>query len=93
MAKNTKATAPEAVKENENEEVKTVETTPEVVETPKATAPEAELIDILIPVDPLNPNDKEVIVGINEKYAKIIRGEATKVSRPVWEQLRNAKLV
>ncbi len=91
MAKNTKATGPEAV--NENEEVKTVETAPEAVETPKATAPEAELIDILIQEDPLNPKDNEVIVGINDRYAKIIRGVPTKVSRPVWEQLRNAKLV
>lgn len=93
MAKKTNATAPEAVEENVNKEVETVETAPEVVETAKATAPEAELIDILIQEDPLNPKDKEVIVGINEKYAKIIRGVPTKVSRPVWEQLRNAKLV
>jgi hypothetical protein len=89
MAKNAKATAPEAVEEKEIEKVETVET----AETPKATAPEAELIDILIQEDPLNPKDNEVIVGINDKYAKIIRGVPTKVTRPVWEQLRNAKLV
>ena len=50
-------------------------------------------IKILIPIDKLNPQDKEIIVGINEKYAKIIRGEETEVTRPVFEQLRNAGLV
>lgn len=46
-----------------------------------------------IPIDSLNPEDKEIIVGINDKYAKIIRGEDTVVSKPVYEQLRNAGLV
>ena len=50
-------------------------------------------IKIRVPVDPLNPKDKEIIVGINEKYAKIIRGEETEVSIPVYEQLKNAGLV
>lgn len=50
-------------------------------------------IKICIPIDPLNPKDKEIIVGINEKYVKIIRGEETEVTRPVFEQLRNAGLV
>lgn len=50
-------------------------------------------ITILIPIDKLNPQDKEIIVGINEKYAKIVRGEETEVTRPVFEQLRNAGLV
>lgn len=48
---------------------------------------------VRIPIDPLNPKDKEIIVGINEKYAKIIRGEETEVSIPVYEQLKNAGLV
>nr|DAT24947.1 MAG TPA: hypothetical protein [Caudoviricetes sp.] len=52
-----------------------------------------ETIKILIPIDKLNPEDKEIIVGINEKYAKIVRGEETDVTRPVFEQLRNAGLV
>lgn len=52
-----------------------------------------ETIKILIPIDKLNPQDKEIIVGINEKYAKIVRGEETDVTRPVFEQLRNAGLV
>lgn len=52
-----------------------------------------ETIKIRIPIDPLNPNDKEIIVGINEKYAKVIRGEDTEVSLPVYEQLRNAGLI
>lgn len=48
---------------------------------------------IRIPIDPLNPKDKEIIVGVNEKYAKIIRGEETEVSEPVYEVLKNAGLV
>jgi hypothetical protein len=48
---------------------------------------------IRIPIDQLNPKDKEVIVGVNEKYAKIIRGEDTEVSEPVYEVLKNAGLV
>lgn len=50
-------------------------------------------IKICIPIDSLNPKDKEIIVGVNEKYAKIIRGKETEVTRPVFEQLRNAGLV
>ena len=50
-------------------------------------------IKIHIPIDSLNPGDKEIIVGINDKYAKIIRGEETVVSQAVYEQLRNAGLV
>lgn len=52
-----------------------------------------ELKKIRIPVDPLNPTDKEIIVGVNEKYAKIVRGEETEVSIPVYEVLKNAGLV
>lgn len=63
-----------------------------IKETKKETVKE-ETIKILIPVSELNPQDKEIIVGINEKYAKIIRGEETEVTRPVFEQLRNAGLV
>ena len=48
---------------------------------------------INIPIDPLNPKDKEIIIGINEKYAKVVRGVETEVSIPVYEQLRNAGLV
>lgn len=50
-------------------------------------------IKVRIPVDPLNEKDKEVIVGINEKYAKVVRGVDTEVTIPVYEQLRNAGLV
>lgn len=57
------------------------------------TEKKEETIKICIPIDPLNPKDKEIIVGINEKYAKIIRGEETEVTRPVFEQLKNAGLV
>lgn len=50
-------------------------------------------IKVHIPIDKLNPKDKEIIVGINEKYAKVVRGEKTEVSIPVYEQLKNAGLV
>lgn len=52
-----------------------------------------ELIKVRIPVDPLNPKDLEIIVGINEKYAKVLRGVEQEVSLPVYEQLKNAGLV
>ena len=52
-----------------------------------------ETVKIRIPIDTLNPKDKEIIVGVNEKYAKIIRGEETEVSKPVYEVLKNAGLV
>ena len=64
------------------------------VETAKAvTENKVETIKIRIPIDTLNPKDKEIIVGVNEKYAKIIRGEETEVSKPVYEVLKNAGLV
>ena len=64
----------------------------EIKKTEKENKKE-ETIKILIPIDKLNPQDKEIIVGINEKYAKIVRGKETDVTRPVFEQLRNAGLV
>lgn len=54
---------------------------------------EEKKVKVRIPIDSLNPKDKEVIVGINDKYAKVIRGEETEVSIPVYEQLKNAGLV
>lgn len=60
--------------------------------TKKAEKP-VEGITVRIPIDPLNEKDKEIIVGINDKYAKVIRGEDTVVSKAVYEQLRNAGLV
>lgn len=60
----------------------------------RTEAPKVETkIKVRIPIDSLNPKDKEVIVGINEKYAKVVRGEETEVSLPVYEQLKNAGLV
>ena len=50
-------------------------------------------VKINIPIDPLNPKDKKITVGINEKYATIERGVETEVSIPVYEQLKNAGLV
>lgn len=50
-------------------------------------------IKINIPIDPLNPKDKKITVGINEKYATIERGKETEVSEAVYEQLKNAGLV
>lgn len=54
---------------------------------------EGKTIKVRVPIDSMNPDDKEIIVGINEKYAKIIRGVETEVSIPVYEQLKNAGLV
>lgn len=54
---------------------------------------EEKTIKVRVPISELNPEDKEIIVGINGMYAKIIRGEETEVSIPVYEQLRNAGLV
>ena len=48
---------------------------------------------VKVPIDQLNSKDKEIVVGVNEKYAKIIRGEETEVSEPVYEVLKNAGLV
>lgn len=61
--------------------------------TNKTKDTENKTIKVKIPISELNPEDKEIIVGINEKYAKIIRGEETEVSLPVYEQLKNAGLV
>lgn len=61
--------------------------------TAKEVAKEEKKYTIRIPVDQLNPKDKEIIVGVNEKYAKIIRGEETEVSEPVYQVLKNAGLV
>lgn len=63
-----------------------------IEETAKETVKEKKF-KVRIPIDPLNPKDTEVLVGINEKYAKIIRGEDTEVSEPVYEVLKNAGLV
>ena len=73
-----------ATKKIENEVEKTEK---EVKESKEKT------YKVRIPIDPLNPKDTEVLVGINEKYAKVIRGEDTEVSEPVYEVLKNAGLV
>lgn len=64
-----------------------------VEEAIKKTVKPQDGIKVHVPIDSLNPEDKEIIVGINDKYAKIIRGEDTIVSKAVYEQLRNAGLV
>lgn len=71
-----------ATKKIENEITKTSE-----------EAKKEKTIKVRIPIDPLNEKDTEVIVGINEKYAKVVRGVDTEVTIPVYEQLRNAGLV
>lgn len=48
---------------------------------------------ICIPVSELNPQDKFVTVGVNEKYATIERGVETEVELAVYEQLKNAGLI
>lgn len=74
-------------------EEKTIkETTNENVEK-ESVKKEEKTIKVNIPIDPLNPKDKEIIIGINEKYAKVVRGVETEVSIPVYEQLKNAGLV
>lgn len=100
MAKKTeKKETVKNVNENENENLNVNENenlnenAPEVEKEKTSVAKKEELIEVLIPEDKLNPKDTEVIVGINDKYAKIERGKPTQVSRAVWEQLRNAKLV
>lgn len=72
---------------------KKVEETRVNEEVKEATKKVEETITINIPIDPLNPTDKEIIVGINDKYAKIVRGEETKISKPVYEILKNAKIL
>lgn len=65
----------------------------EAIKESKKENKKEEKFKVRLPLDPLNPKDTEVIVGINEKYAKVIRGEETEVSEPVYEVLRNAGLV
>ena len=72
---------------------KKVEETKVNEEIKEATKKVEETITINIPIGPLNPTDKEIIVGINDKYAKIVRGEETKISKPVYEILKNAKIL
>lgn len=61
--------------------------------TKKVEGQNEKTVKITIPIDPLNPKDKKITVGINEKYATIERGKETEVSMPVYEQLKNAGLV
>lgn len=63
------------------------------VENTNKEVKKEQTMKVRIPIDPLNPKDKDIIIGINEKYAKVVRGEETEVSIPVYEQLKNAGLV
>lgn len=65
----------------------------QVVENQKVETKKEKTVEVNIPIDPLNPKDKKITVGINEKYATIERGVETKISIPVYEQLKNAGLV
>ncbi len=58
-----------------------------------ATNQTEKTVKVNIPIDPLNPKDKKITIGINEKYATVERGKETEVSIPVYEQLKNAGLV
>lgn len=65
-------------------------------ETPKAKADskKEKTCKVRIPIDPLNPKDNFVIVGINGVYTKVERGkDGVEVTEPVYEQLKNAGLV
>ena len=81
------------VKDIENKTENTKNKTENTKNKTENTKKEEKTIKVKIPISELNPGDKEIIVGINEKYAKIIRGEETEVSLPVYEQLKNAGLV
>ena len=70
---------------SKNEKVNEVEKVNEEVKEEK--------FKICIPINEINPEDKKITVGINERYATIIRGVETEVDRPVYEQLKNAGLV
>lgn len=65
----------------------------QVVENQKVETKKEKTVKVNIPIDPLNPKDKKITVGINEKYATIERGVETEISIPVYEQLKNAGLV
>lgn len=65
----------------------------QVAENQKVETKKEKTVKVNIPIDPLNPKDKKITVGINEKYATIERGVETEVSIPVYEQLKNAGLV
>ena len=65
----------------------------QVVENQKVKTKKEKTVKVNIPIDPLNPKDKKITVGINEKYATIERGVETEISIPVYEQLKNAGLV
>lgn len=65
----------------------------ESVEDTEREVKKEKTVKVHIPIDSLNPKDKDIIIGINEKYAKVVRGEETEVSIPVYEQLKNAGLV
>lgn len=65
----------------------------QVVENHKVETKKEKTVKVNIPIDSLNPKDKKITVGINEKYATIERGIETEVSIPVYEQLKNAGLV
>ena len=64
----------------------------QVVENQKVETKKEKTVKVSIPIDPLNPKDKKITVGINEKYATVERGKKTEVSIPVYEQLKNAGL-
>ena len=65
----------------------------QVVENQKVETKKEKTVKVNIPIDPLNPKDKKITVGINEKYATIERGVEPEISIPVYEQLKNAGLV
>ena len=65
----------------------------DIVENQKVETKKEKTVKVNIPIDPLNPKDKKITVGINEKYATIERGVETEISIPVYEQLKNAGLV
>lgn len=47
-------------------------------------------VTIKIPIDPLNPNDIDVPVGVNGDFTVIKRGEKVEVSQNIVDILENA---
>lgn len=50
-------------------------------------------VKIFIPKDNLNPTETSILVGINEKYAKIPLGEPIEVTEDVAAVLRSSGLI
>lgn len=64
-----------------------------IEETKEIEKKEEKKYTIRLPKDNLNPQEKFLIVGVNELYAKIPLGETIEVTEPVYEVLKNSGLI